>query len=696
MPRRGTKAAASAVARPAEAGGRESGSASQSQADGGIRTLDPRFTRAVLWPTELRRRERTSVAPANPVGPSAIGGGEIAQLAASHGMTIRGFEVQSLGAGTHLHVAHAKRARLLGLALRWRRPRAPLLIPRCRCVHTFGMLFRLDLVFLDERGRVIRIAPNIGPGRVIFEPRASGVIETEAGCSGNIQAMAEQHSNKFAAALDPRQPIYRDTLQRVLRVPALHRGRYRGHSGAALHRHGDHGICGRRGLRRRLRGLRARRDLRRRPTADEASGARRLGAHVGHDHGDHGRALLLPGRRSRRSRNPAPTRRDSRNPSADSARSSLTFSSSAWRTSSQRSAASRSRRGSRERARSARAGLAVGDEDRLRGVLRHADQVAERQRRSASATGRATPSAPGGRRASPTPRARARSPGARGPSARARVARRGRDREPLLLGRAPGLGSLQQRSPRLDRRSGVRPPAPPPRTTSTSPAPPRPRARPGTTPAPRSPAPAAHTRSPRPKARPRPPATPRSAPPATARSAPAGSATPRSRAPGPARPSAGSDARTRPAPPSVFKSRLATSSFMVSTRSSTNTRRDASKGVRVAADHHRLLDVIHAHHVGAARPHPGQIRMGSVGDAEADVVGIVGIEGEQLGGEGARHRSLAHAGRPVKEIRVRGLRRPARCPARFAPAGGPRFRRQHDAHADAPARAVSTSASTSA
>ena len=73
------------------------------------------------------------------------------------------------------------------------------------------MLFRLDLVFLDEQGRVIRVATNIGPGRVIFEPRASGVIETEAGCSGNIQAMAEQHSNKFAAVLDPRQPIYRDT-----------------------------------------------------------------------------------------------------------------------------------------------------------------------------------------------------------------------------------------------------------------------------------------------------------------------------------------------------------------------------------------------------------------------------------------------------------------------------------------------------
>jgi Uncharacterized ACR, COG1430 len=85
------------------------------------------------------------------------------------------------------------------------------LIPRCRCVHTLGMLFRLDVVFLDAHGRVIRVARDIGPGRVIFEPRASAVIETEAGRSGNIQAMAEEHSNRFAAALDPRQPIYRDT-----------------------------------------------------------------------------------------------------------------------------------------------------------------------------------------------------------------------------------------------------------------------------------------------------------------------------------------------------------------------------------------------------------------------------------------------------------------------------------------------------
>jgi uncharacterized protein len=117
-----------------------------------------------------------------------------------------------VASGLVLLVARARRARLLGLALKWRAPPGTgLLIPRCRCVHTFGMLFRLDVVFLDARGEVIRVAPNIGPGRVIFEPRASAVIETEAGRSGNIQVMAEQHSNKLAAALDPRQPIYRDT-----------------------------------------------------------------------------------------------------------------------------------------------------------------------------------------------------------------------------------------------------------------------------------------------------------------------------------------------------------------------------------------------------------------------------------------------------------------------------------------------------
>src|SRR3954452_7280467 len=59
-------------------------------------------------------------------------------------------------AGIEVRVAVGVRARLLGLAL-LDRPQAGsgLLIPRCAAVHTFGMRFALDLVFLDARRRAL-------------------------------------------------------------------------------------------------------------------------------------------------------------------------------------------------------------------------------------------------------------------------------------------------------------------------------------------------------------------------------------------------------------------------------------------------------------------------------------------------------------------------------------------------------------
>ena len=60
-------------------------------------------------------------------------------------------------AGVRVPVAERFVSRLLGLALLERTEAgAGLLIPRCRCVHTFGMRFALDLVFLDPEGREIR------------------------------------------------------------------------------------------------------------------------------------------------------------------------------------------------------------------------------------------------------------------------------------------------------------------------------------------------------------------------------------------------------------------------------------------------------------------------------------------------------------------------------------------------------------
>jgi uncharacterized protein len=103
-------------------------------------------------------------------------------------------------------VARSPLARLLGLALRRRPPGHALLLPRCRSVHTFGMRFPLDLVWLDGAGRVVRVDEAVPPWRVRSCRGADAVLE-----AGRMPAMAEPQRNRFAMALDPRVPIYRDS-----------------------------------------------------------------------------------------------------------------------------------------------------------------------------------------------------------------------------------------------------------------------------------------------------------------------------------------------------------------------------------------------------------------------------------------------------------------------------------------------------
>jgi uncharacterized membrane protein (UPF0127 family) len=80
--------------------------------------------------------------------------------------------------GFEVPVATTLPSRLLGLALLSRRRAGPgLLIPRCSSVHTFGMTFALDLLFLDAKGRVIELRRGVPPGRVIRCPGAVAVLE---------------------------------------------------------------------------------------------------------------------------------------------------------------------------------------------------------------------------------------------------------------------------------------------------------------------------------------------------------------------------------------------------------------------------------------------------------------------------------------------------------------------------------------
>jgi uncharacterized membrane protein (UPF0127 family) len=114
--------------------------------------------------------------------------------------------------GLRLHVARSRRARLLGLAFLPGLPAdAALFIPRCRSVHTFGMRFAIDVVFLDGAGRPLRIVRGVRPWRVVSCPGAAAVIERRAAPDEMIAAMAAQPRNRFVEALDPRVPIYRDS-----------------------------------------------------------------------------------------------------------------------------------------------------------------------------------------------------------------------------------------------------------------------------------------------------------------------------------------------------------------------------------------------------------------------------------------------------------------------------------------------------
>jgi uncharacterized membrane protein (UPF0127 family) len=87
--------------------------------------------------------------------------------------------------GREVPVAVGIRVRVLGLScLRLEEAGSGLLIPRCRSVHTFGMRFALDLVFLDRDGRPCSVRRGVPPRRFSWDRRAGAVLElpaTEAG-----------------------------------------------------------------------------------------------------------------------------------------------------------------------------------------------------------------------------------------------------------------------------------------------------------------------------------------------------------------------------------------------------------------------------------------------------------------------------------------------------------------------------------
>jgi uncharacterized membrane protein (UPF0127 family) len=84
--------------------------------------------------------------------------------------------------GLVVHEAVSRRARARGLAgLDDLPPGHGLHLRPCRSVHTLGMRFALDLLWLDAAGVIVRIDEDVAPGRVRTCLRARSVVEVRAG-----------------------------------------------------------------------------------------------------------------------------------------------------------------------------------------------------------------------------------------------------------------------------------------------------------------------------------------------------------------------------------------------------------------------------------------------------------------------------------------------------------------------------------
>ena len=93
-----------------------------------------------------------------------------------------GLPLTELVDGLVLVEAKTHRSRRRGLSrLDALAPAHGLHIPQTPSVHTFGMRFALDLIWLDGHGQMVRVDRDVPARRMRWCPRARSVVETNAG-----------------------------------------------------------------------------------------------------------------------------------------------------------------------------------------------------------------------------------------------------------------------------------------------------------------------------------------------------------------------------------------------------------------------------------------------------------------------------------------------------------------------------------
>ena len=95
---------------------------------------------------------------------------------------LRKLEQRDLPGGLTLHAARTRKTRGRGLAGLDELPADhALLLEPCRSIHTLGMRFALDLVWLDAGGAPVRVDAAVAPRRMRTCLRARAVVECAAG-----------------------------------------------------------------------------------------------------------------------------------------------------------------------------------------------------------------------------------------------------------------------------------------------------------------------------------------------------------------------------------------------------------------------------------------------------------------------------------------------------------------------------------
>ena len=89
--------------------------------------------------------------------------------------------------GLHLFKADSFRARLSGLhAYPYLPVNAGLWLVPCQAIHTFGLGYAIDVLFISRTCRIIKVVHNLRPGRITVCFAAHSVVELRGGyCRAN-------------------------------------------------------------------------------------------------------------------------------------------------------------------------------------------------------------------------------------------------------------------------------------------------------------------------------------------------------------------------------------------------------------------------------------------------------------------------------------------------------------------------------